>query len=96
MSGLYTQLKKHIAAFAVIYGIFLSFGEVGPGNCLGLLAAKSGPTAVRGQFYGIAAAIGKTGAFAGTWCTSLHNLRSIFGPDKSNLPVAFPAIIDGM
>lgn len=32
-----------------------------------MLAAKSGPTAVRGQFYGIAAAIGKIGAFAGTW-----------------------------
>ena len=40
---------------------------VGPGNCLGMLAAKTGPTAVRGQFYGIAAAIGKVGAFAGTW-----------------------------
>jgi len=67
MSGLYAQLTKHIGAFAVIYGIFLSFGELGPGNCLGLLAAKSGPTAVRGQFYGIAAAIGKVGAFVGTW-----------------------------
>jgi len=70
MSALYVQLKKHIAAFAVIYGIFLSFGELGPGNCLGLLAAKTGPTAVRGQFYGVAAAIGKIGAFAGTWCKS--------------------------
>ena len=39
MSGLYVQLKRHIGAFAVIYGIFLSFGELGPGNCLGLLAA---------------------------------------------------------
>ncbi|KAA1478521.1 MFS Git1p-related glycerophosphoinositol and glycerophosphocholine permease [Dentipellis sp. KUC8613] len=67
MSGLYNKLVEHIAAFAVVYGIFLSFGEVGPGNCLGLLAAKSGPTAVRGQFYGIAAAIGKVGAFVGTW-----------------------------
>jgi hypothetical protein len=74
MSGLYTQLKKKIAAFAVIYGIFLSFGELGPGNCLGLLASKSGPTAVRGQFYGVAAAIGKVGAFAGTWCTSSFHL----------------------
>ncbi|RPD61157.1 metabolite transporter [Lentinus tigrinus ALCF2SS1-7] len=67
MSGLYTQLTHHIAAFAVVYGIFLSFGELGPGNCLGMLAAKSGPTAVRGKFYGIAAAIGKIGAFGGTW-----------------------------
>ena len=29
MSGLYTQLTEHIAAFAVVYGIFLSFGELG-------------------------------------------------------------------
>jgi hypothetical protein len=36
---------------------------IGPGNCLGLLASKSSPTAVRGQFYGTAAAIGKAGAF---------------------------------
>jgi MFS family permease len=67
MSGLYTHLKSHIAGFAVIYGIFLSLGELGPGNCLGLLASKSGPTAVRGQYYGFAAAIGKVGAFVGTW-----------------------------
>ncbi|KAJ3571096.1 hypothetical protein NP233_g3977 [Leucocoprinus birnbaumii] len=57
----------HIGAFAVVYGIFLSFGELGPGNCLGLLASKTSPTAVRGQFYGLAAAIGKVGAFVGTW-----------------------------
>ncbi|KIP08049.1 hypothetical protein PHLGIDRAFT_127292 [Phlebiopsis gigantea 11061_1 CR5-6] len=67
MSGLYKQLTNHVAAFAVVYGIFLSFGELGPGNCLGLLAAKTGPTAVRGKFYGLAAAVGKIGAFVGTW-----------------------------
>ncbi|KAK7690583.1 hypothetical protein QCA50_005681 [Cerrena zonata] len=67
MSGLYSHLVNHVGAFAVVYGIFLSFGELGPGNCLGMLAAKSGPTAVRGQFYGAAAAIGKIGAFVGTW-----------------------------
>ena len=67
MSGLYSRLTEHVAAFAVVYGIFLSLGEVGPGNNLGLLASKTGPTAVRGQYYGIAAAIGKVGAFVGTW-----------------------------
>ncbi|KAG6333558.1 hypothetical protein ID866_5533 [Astraeus odoratus] len=67
MSGLYKQLTTHIAAFAILYGIFLSFGEVGPGNCLGVLAAKTGPTAIRGQYYGFAAAVGKVGAFIGTW-----------------------------
>jgi len=34
---------------------------------MGLLASKTSPTAVRGQFYGAAAAIGKVGAFVGTW-----------------------------
>ncbi|KZP00430.1 putative metabolite transporter [Calocera viscosa TUFC12733] len=70
MSGFYVQLTQpnHIAGFAVMYGLFLTFGEVGPGNGLGLFASKSGPTAFRGQFYGIAAAIGKVGAFIGTWC----------------------------
>ena len=74
MSGLYVQLTKHVAAFAVVYGVFLSFGELGPGNCLGLLAAKTGPTAVRGQFYGLAAAVGKVGAFVETWSKLLHYL----------------------
>ena len=97
MSGLYDQLKKHIGAFAVIYGIFLSFGELGPGNCLGLLAAKSGPTAVRGQFYGFAAAIGKVGAFAGTWCKSISCfVLCVYLNCSSGLRVAFPVIIDGM
>lgn len=45
-------------------------GWAGPGNCLGLLASKTSPTAVRGQFYGIAAAVGKVGAFVGTWGTA--------------------------
>ncbi|EFI27912.1 glycerophosphodiester transporter [Coprinopsis cinerea okayama7 len=67
MSGLYKQLSDNVAAFAVVYGIFLSFGEFGPGNCLGLLASKTSPTAIRGQYYGAAAAIGKVGAFVGTW-----------------------------
>ncbi|KAG8753215.1 hypothetical protein FRC14_006316 [Serendipita sp. 396] len=69
MSGFYTKLTEshRIAGFAVLYGIFLSFGEFGPGNCLGLLASKSWPTGVRGQTYGLAAAIGKVGAFVGTW-----------------------------
>ncbi|TXT04296.1 hypothetical protein VHUM_04183 [Vanrija humicola] len=69
MSGAYNKLTEgSVAGFAVMYGLFLAFGEVGPGNNLGLLASKSvGPTAARGQLYGIAAAVGKTGAFIGTY-----------------------------
>ena len=47
--------------------IFLALGEVGPGDNIGLLAAKTCATPIRGQYYGIAAAIGKIGAFVGTW-----------------------------
>ncbi|KAK0524891.1 glycerophosphoinositol permease [Tilletia horrida] len=68
LSAGYSGLKNHIAGFAILYGLFLSAGEFGAGNNLGLLASKAaGPTAVRGTFYGIAAAIGKIGAFVGTY-----------------------------
>lgn len=50
-----------------MYGIFLSLGELGPGNCTIVLASKTSATAVRGQYYGVAAAVGKIGAFVGTW-----------------------------
>jgi hypothetical protein len=45
----------------------LSFGEFGPGDNIGLISAKIPATAIRGQFYGIAAAMGKIGAFAGAY-----------------------------
>ena len=64
----------------------------GPGNCLGVLAAKTGPTAVRGQYYGLAAAIGKVGAFIGTW-GSLHSCLDRFLTD--GCLTVFPLIIDG-
>ena len=66
MAGVYAQIKQHIAGFAIVYGIFLSLGELGPGNNIGLLAAKTCATGVRGRYYGIAAAVGKIGAFVGT------------------------------
>ncbi|EJD34786.1 MFS Git1p-related glycerophosphoinositol and glycerophosphocholine permease [Auricularia subglabra TFB-10046 SS5] len=124
MSGCYSVLSKNIAGFAVLYGIFLSFGEFGaccvvlaalgcaltfcfpssaldaplirrayvalaadsgPGNCLGLLASKTGPTAVRGQYYGVAAAIGKVGAFVGTWAfPPIIDAFAKRGPDQAN------------
>ncbi|KAH6647440.1 major facilitator superfamily transporter [Truncatella angustata] len=69
MAGCYSKLAQpqYVGAFAVVYGIFLSLGELGPGNNIGLLAAKTCATGVRGQYYGIAAAIGKIGAFVGTY-----------------------------
>jgi len=51
----------------ILDGLFLSFGEFGPGDNIGLIAAKVPATAIRGEFYGIAAAMGKIGAFAGAY-----------------------------
>ncbi|RTE82418.1 hypothetical protein BHE90_003070 [Fusarium euwallaceae] len=67
MAGVYDKISNHIAAFAVVFGIFQALGELGPGNNIGLLAAKTSATGVRGRYYGIAAATGKIGAFVGTW-----------------------------
>ncbi|ATZ56441.1 hypothetical protein BCIN_13g02780 [Botrytis cinerea B05.10] len=69
MSGLYPVLSqvKNVPAFVVVYGIFLSLGELGPGDNIGLLASKTSATGVRGQYYAIAAAVGKIGAFVGTY-----------------------------
>lgn len=69
MAGLYPKLATHahVASFVIIYGLFLTFGEFGPGDNIGLVASKSSATAIRGQFYGVAAAVGKIGAFVGTY-----------------------------
>lgn len=69
MSGAYAQLatSQHVAGFVVVYGIFLSLGEAGPGDNIGLVASKTSATAIRGQYYAVAAAFGKIGAFVGTY-----------------------------
>lgn len=50
-----------------MYSIFTSLGELGPGDNIGLFAAKSSATPIRGQYYGLAACAGKIGAFVGTY-----------------------------
>ncbi|KAJ5168706.1 Glycerophosphodiester transporter GIT2 [Penicillium canariense] len=69
MSGCYKWLatSENVAGFVVVYGIFLALGEFGPGDNLGLCAAKTSATAIRGQYYSYAAAVGKIGAFVGTY-----------------------------
>ncbi|KAI6155663.1 major facilitator superfamily domain-containing protein, partial [Pisolithus tinctorius] len=80
--GMYTPLTNHIAAFAVVYGIFLTLGEVGPGSCLRVLAAKTGPSAcISGQIYSVAGAIGKVGALIGTWV--FPQIIDAFGGSKT-------------
>jgi len=67
-AGVYGYLAKpeYVTGFVVIYGIFIALGELGPGDNIGLIASKTSATAIRGQYYGIAAACGKIGAFVGS------------------------------
>ncbi|KAI9749110.1 MAG: mRNA cap guanine-N7 methyltransferase [Chaenotheca gracillima] len=69
MAGCYATLAvpSHVAGFVVVYGIFLTLGELGPGDNIGLVASKTCATCVRGQYYAIAAAFGKIGAFVGSY-----------------------------
>lgn len=61
----YDKLVKIAPLFIVLYGILTSFGNAGPGNVCGLVSSEIYPSALRGTFYGISAAIGKTGAAVG-------------------------------
>jgi len=86
MAGCYAPLseKGNIAGFVIVYGVFLALGELGPGDNIGLVASKTCATAVRGQYYGIAAATGKIGAFVGTQILSiLYNRYEDTDPVKA-------------
>lgn len=88
MAGCIESLQGNIAAFCVVYGLFLSFGEFGPGDNIGLLASKSCATGVRGQYYGVAAAFGKIGAFVGTYAFPTIELDG--GPAGSTGYLQYP------
>ncbi|KAG5437445.1 hypothetical protein PCK2_001004 [Pneumocystis canis] len=88
LAGQYTVLKKNVPLFVILYGIFMTFGEFGPGNNIGNISAKAPPTPIRGQFYGIAAAcgclifcLGKVGAFVGSY-TFAYIVEKFGGSDS--------------
>ncbi|KAI2621376.1 putative glycerophosphoinositol permease [Xylaria nigripes] len=62
----YDKVTKIVPLFVVLYGLMQSFGNLGPGDMLGLVSSESYATAVRGTCYGISAAFGKTGGAVGT------------------------------
>lgn len=66
-AGAYSTIKENIAGFVVMYGIFQSLGEFGPGGTTIVLSSKTCAAPIRGQYFGIAAGVGKLGAFAGTY-----------------------------
>ncbi|GAA5879409.1 hypothetical protein JCM8547_005418 [Rhodosporidiobolus lusitaniae] len=80
----YDKLIGIVPLFVVLYGLMQSFGNLGPGNTMGLTSAESYATAVRGTLYGFSAAIGKVGAVVGT---------QTFTPIKTNLGPRYTFIV---
>lgn len=74
--------SAHVGGFVVVYGIFLSLGEAGPGDNIGLIASKTSATSIRGQYYAIAAAFGKIGAFVGTYVFPIIQSNAPGGADS--------------
>lgn len=90
---------EHVAGFVIVYGyiltliapylllttfsVFLSLGEAGPGDNIGLVASKTCSTAIRGQYYAIAAAMGKIGAFVGTYIFPIIQKNAPGGADST-------------
>ncbi|KAF9893028.1 hypothetical protein FE257_012439 [Aspergillus nanangensis] len=64
--GALYPIQTVLPLFVIMYGIFMSLGEMGPGVSTFLCAAESFPTPLRGHFLGFAAAVGKAGASIGT------------------------------
>ncbi|GME47198.1 hypothetical protein GTA08_BOTSDO13565 [Neofusicoccum parvum] len=66
LGGANKQIQTVFPLFVVMYGLFLTLGEVGPGSTVVLTASECFPTAIRGQMMGLVSAFSKAGAAIGT------------------------------
>ncbi|KAJ9222975.1 hypothetical protein DTO169C6_4648 [Paecilomyces variotii] len=66
LGGALGPIETILPLFIVLYGIFLTLGEVGPGATIVVTTTESFPTALRGHGVGFAAAWSKAGAAIGT------------------------------
>lgn len=66
LGGAIGPIQNIFPLFVVLYGIFLTLGEVGPGSTVVLTASECFPTSIRGQLMGLVSACSKAGAAIGT------------------------------
>lgn len=66
LGGALKDIQPILPLFIILYGVFLTLGEVGPGATIVLASSESFPTSIRGQCLGLIAAFGKAGAAVGT------------------------------
>ncbi|KAF4846670.1 Glycerophosphoinositol permease 1 [Colletotrichum siamense] len=88
LGGAMNPIQNIFPLFVVLYGIFLTLGEVGPGSTVVLTASECFPTSIRGQMMGLISAFSKVGAAIGTqvFTAILNSYTS--DPSKGN-QVAF-------
>ncbi|KAI6757903.1 hypothetical protein HG531_003728 [Fusarium graminearum] len=87
LGGANEKIQKVFPLFVVLYGIFLTLGEVGPGSTVVIMATEPFPTSVRGHTMGFISAWSKAGAAIGTQVFTAI-LSSYADPVKGN-QVAF-------
>ncbi|POS69629.1 major facilitator superfamily transporter [Diaporthe helianthi] len=88
LGGAIFPIQNIFPLFVVLYGVFLTLGEVGPGSTVVLTASECFPTSIRGQMMGFIAACSKAGAAIGTQVfTAILNAYAT-DPSKGN-QVAF-------
>lgn len=66
LGGAMGPIQNVFPLFVVLYGVFLTLGEVGPGSTVVLTASECFPTSIRGQMMGFVSAWSKAGAAIGT------------------------------
>ncbi|TQN73108.1 Glycerophosphodiester transporter GIT2 [Colletotrichum shisoi] len=88
LGGAMDPIQRIFPLFVVLYGIFLTLGEVGPGSTVVLIASESFPTSIRGQMMGLISAASKAGAAIGTQVFTAILNRYTADPSKGN-QVAF-------
>jgi MFS family permease len=83
--GANQQIQKIFPLYIVLYGLFLTLGEVGPGSTVVLTATESFPTSIRGQMMGFVSAWSKAGAAIGTQVFSaIMSSSSFTDPAKAD------------
>ncbi|KAG6835339.1 hypothetical protein H0H93_002524, partial [Arthromyces matolae] len=79
-------IRRYWAPLTAISAV--CFSNLGAGLCTFILAAKACPTGVRGHYFGVAAAVGKLGAFIGIWSEYRFGLQfTMLSKSKSIHPL---------
>ncbi|KAF5008059.1 hypothetical protein FDECE_5641 [Fusarium decemcellulare] len=84
LGGAYEKIQSIFPLFVVMYGVFLTLGELGPGSVIALISAEPFPTSIRAQCNGLISAFAKVGATLGTEAFTAILSKYKDSPDKGN------------